>query len=354
MKRFLKVIAFALGGMILTGVIHPVPAAADEITVTSWGGAYSMSQREAYHKPYSQETGITVLEDEWGGELAAIRVQVDTGNYKWHVMLDATSTVLAGCDEGILEQIDYDKLGGRDQFLPGSTLDCGVPTDSYATIYAYDGDHYPESGPRPATMADFFDLKKFPGKRGLYKSPEGNLEIALIAEGVPTNKVAEMLASEGGVDRALAKLDTIKDQVIWWETGAQAPQLLADGEVVMTTAWNGRIYDAVANEGKNFVSVWDGQRLDYEYWMIPKGHPEKDKALDFIAFASRPEVMANQSKYISYGPTTKAALKLINPDILPHLPTAPENKKNSFRRDTQWWADHGEVLRERFSVWLTQ
>ncbi len=234
--------------------IEPEVAVGDEITVASWGGAYQTSQREAYFKPYAKEAGVNVLEDEWSGDLAQIRVQVETGNYKWHVIDVETDHVLGGCDQGVLEEIDYSLLGGVDAFLPGTAHECGVGTISWATIYAYDADVWPE-GNRPTMMADFFDLSKFPGKRGMYKSPKFNFEFALIADGVPAKDVMSVLSAPGGVERAFAKLDTIKDQVVWWEAGAQAPQLLADKEVVMTTAWNGRIYDAVKKEGKNFVIV---------------------------------------------------------------------------------------------------
>ena len=347
----------ALAGLAAwTGLASPAPTLADELTAASWGGAYQESQRKAYYEPYMAEMGITELEDEWSGELSQIRVQVETGSYKWHVVDVETDHVLAGCDEGVLEPIDWDALGGMDRFVPGSAWECGVGTISWATVYAYDADNLPAewNGQVPTTMVDFFDLEKFPGKRGMYKSPKFNLEFALIADGVPAAEVYKALSEPGGIDRAFAKLDTIKDQVVWWEAGAQAPQLLADKQVGMTTAWNGRVYGANVTDGRNFVIVWDGQGTDYDYWVIPKGHPEKDKAMAFIVYASRADVMKNQSKYISYGPTVKDALPLISPDILMHLPTAPENTKNWFWVDGQWWADHREELTERFTAWLAQ
>ncbi len=354
MKQLERSGAVALAVLFLAGLSTLAPAAADDITVTSWGGAYSMSQREAYYKPYTAETGITVLEDEWNADVSQIRVQVETGNYKWHVVDVETDHVIAGCDEGVLEEIDYEKLGGRERFLPGAAHDCGVATISWATIYAYDGDIYPETGVHPQSMADFFDTERFPGKRAMWKTPKINLEFALIADGVPAVEVYDLLSTEDGLDRAFAKLATIKDHIIWWDAGAQAPQLLADGEVIMTTAYNGRIYNANVKEGRNFVIVWDGQAIDYDFWVIPMGHPEADKGMDFIVFASRPEIQSQQSRYISYGPTTYEALEKINPEILPDLPTAHENMKNAFSVDALWWADRREELTERFHVWLAQ
>ncbi|MBN33327.1 MAG: spermidine/putrescine ABC transporter substrate-binding protein [Rhodospirillaceae bacterium] len=357
MKGILSVSAAALSGVALVGLTAISPAQAeDTITAASWGGAYTASQREAYYKPAAKEIDMTVLEDEWGGTLAEIRVQVDTGEYKWHVIDGESGTAMAGCDEGVLAELDWDMLGGQDRFLPGAAHDCAVGTISWATIYAYNGDTF--SGDNaPTTMADFFDTETYPGKRGLYAgSPAASIEMALVADGVPTGEVYSYLEEneDEALDRAFAKLDSIRDDIIWWETGAMAPQLLADGEVAMTTAWNGRIYNAVVNEGKNFVIVWDGQIIDYDLWFIPAGHPEYDLGMKFIEYASRPEVMARQSQYISYGPTTNEAAELIDPDILQHLPTAPANLSNAMWSDTIWWADHEEELTERFQVWRSQ
>lgn len=355
MRRALTLAVLVITAAAIAGLVVPAPATAqDSITVTSWGGAYSESQRKAYYEPFLQKTKIKVLEDEWGGDMAQIRAQVQTGKFKWHVVDVETDHVLAGCDEGLIERLDYKAIGPMDQFLEGTTHDCGVATISWSTIYAYNADLYAAGAPRPTAAADFFDLKKFPGKRGMWKSPKHNLEFALIADGVPVKDVYEVLKTADGLARAFRKLDTIKSQIVWWEAGAQPPQLLADKVVVMSTAWNGRIYNAVVKDKKNFVIVWDGQSLDYDWFVIPKGHPQKDLALKFIAFASTPEVQANQSKYIAYGPTTKKALTLIPPAILKDLPTAPANTKNHFRVNAKWWADRREELTEKFNAWLAK
>ena len=181
-----------------------------------------------------------------------------------------------------------------------------------------------------------------------------NLEFALMADGVPREQVYSLLKTQAGVDRAFKKLDTIKKDVVWWEAGAQPPQLLASGEVVMTTAWNGRIYDADKKDGKNFKIVWDGQVPDYDFWVIPKGTKDVAAAYKFIAFASDAANMSNQSKYISYGPTNVDAIPKIAPAVLADLPTAPENARTELVQDYYFWGDHGEELRKRFNTWLAQ
>ncbi len=327
-------------------------AAAADITIVSWGGAYQESQRKAFIEPYATETGAKVTEEEYNGEIAKIRAMVETKSVTWDVIDVDTQTALAGCAEGVLEVIDWAKLGlDRSKFIGGDVTDCAVPNILYSTVIAYDTDKTPDG---PKTIADLFDMQKFPGKRALQKNPFVNLEWALLADGVPMEKVYETLSTPEGVDRAFKKLDTIKKDVVWWEAGAQPPQLLADGVVVMTSSWNGRIYNAVKSEGKHFAIMWDHQAYDWDWWAIPAGTPRLDEAYKFVSFASDPERMADQTNYISYGPANRDAAANVNPDVLPNLPSAPQNLTTAFGPDPQFWADHGEELRERFNAWLAQ
>jgi len=329
------------------------PAAAeDQLTITSWGGAYQESQREAYMKPFQKDTGTKITEEEYNGEIAKIRAMVEAKSVTWDVVDIDTQTALAACAEGILETIDWAKLGlDRSKFIGGDQFDCAVPTILYSTVIAYDTD---KLNPGPTSIKDLFDLQKFPGKRALQKNPFVNLEWALIADGVAIADVEKVLNTPEGVDRAFKKLDTIKSEIVWWEAGAVPPQLLADGQVVIASDWNGRFYDAVKKSGKHFKIVWDAQAPDWDLWAIPKGGPRTDLAYKFISYASQPETMANQTKYISYGPANKDAVPKIDPAVLPDLPTAPDNLKTVLYVDPQFWADKGEELRQRFNSWLNQ
>lgn len=335
-------------------VVMSIPGnAQDTLTVTSWGGAYTKSQEKAFFEPFAKQAGVKVLQDEWDGSAAKLKGMVETKQVTWDVVDVETSHALQGCDEGWLEKIDYTKLGGKDAFVPGAAMDCAVGTIVFGTIYAYDASKFPAGG--PTTMADLFDAKKFPGPRALRRSPKTTLEFALIADGVAPGEVYKVLGTPAGVDRAFKKLDAIKPSVkVWWSAGAQPPQLLADGEVVMTTAWNGRIFDAVKNSGKNFKIVWDGQGMDFNLWAQPKGSKNKAVADKFVAFTMNPDVMAQQSKFISYGPTLKAAIAKVPADILADLPTAPANTKTAFVVSGEFWADHDQELTERFNKWLSQ
>ena len=364
MKHALKL---GLSALALAAVVSTTTTAGAEeaITAVSWGGAYTMSQIKAYHEPFAQMTGIKVNSVDYNGGMAEIKAQVEAGNVSWDVVDVEISDAIKGCDEGLLERIDHsilppapDGTPATEDFLPGTLYDCAVSTIIWSTVYGYDDATIGDK--KPTTMADFFDLKTWPGKRSMRKTPKPNLEFALIADGVPTDKVYETLSTPEGVDRAFAKLDTIKNAMVWWEAGAQPPQLLADGEVVMATAYNGRLFNAVANEGKKFVIVWDGQVWDQDLWAIPKGSKNKEAALKFVAYSTDTQRLADQAKYISYGPARASSTALIGKDITgkidmgPQMPTAPDNFKNALQINSEWWADNQDSMNERFNAWLAK
>ena len=345
-----RVAAIALVASVL---VAQQASAQDTMTITGYGGAAQTSQRKAYFEPFSKTEGVKVLEEEWSGETAKLRGMVETGNVTWDVVNVETGHALQGCAEGWLEKIDYGPLGGKGAFQPGAAFECGVGITAYGTVIAYDASKFPNGGPQ--TLADFWDVKKFPGARSLRRTPWSTLEMALLADGVKREDIYTVLGTPEGVNRAFKKLDEIKPYVkVWWTAGAQPPQLLADGEVTMTTAYNGRIYNAVQESKKDFRIVWDGAALDWDVWAIPKGTKHLDLAKKFLEFALRPENQAEQTKYISYGPSRKEAAKLVDPAMLKNLPTAEENMKTAFNVSPEFWADHGEELTERFNNWIAQ
>ena len=364
MNRKFRLTSVAAISALALGLVA-APAQAESITVVSWGGAYTKSQIKAYHEPFTAMTGIAVQSEDYNGGLAEVKAQVEAGNVIWDLVDVEVSDLIRGCDEGLLEIIDHsilppapDGTPAAEDFLDGSLYECGIPTIVWSTIYAYDKSKF--SGAAPASLNDFFDTAKFPGKRGMRKLPKPNLEFALMADGVPADQVYEVLATDAGVDRAFAKLDTIKGDMLWWESGAQPPQMLADGEVVMTTAYNGRIFNAIATENKPFEIVWDGQVWDLDLWVIPKGAPNKEAALKFIAFSTDTQRLADQASWISYGPARKSSVAMIGKhadagiEMGPHMPTAPDNFKTALMNDFEFWADHTDELNERFNAWLAK
>jgi putative spermidine/putrescine transport system substrate-binding protein len=331
----MKKLSILFTAALLAGTAFAASArAGDELTVVSWGGAYSESQRKAYYEPY-MALGNKITEAEYNGEVAKIKAMVEANAITWDVI-----------------DIDWAKLGlDRSKFIGADLMECAVPTIVYGTVFGYDTSKLAEG---PTTINDFFDVAKFPGKRGIFKNPTVNLEWALIADGVDAKDVYTTLATPEGVDRAFKKLDTIKSELVYWEAGAQAPQMLADGQVVMVSAWNGRLQTAIDKDKKPFKIVWDHQGLDWDWWSITKGTPKIEEAYRFIAFASGASPQAEQTKHIAYGPANKDAIPNVDPATLPNLPTAPDNLKTAFNVDPQFWADHGDELKERFNAWLAK
>ncbi|GAB3626416.1 spermidine/putrescine ABC transporter substrate-binding protein [Pandoraea terrae] len=325
--------------------------AANTISVVTFGGAYEAAGKKAWFEPFTAKTGDQFSTESYDGGLAKLQAMEQAKNPTWDLMDLESNDAITACDEGLLEKIDKKTLGNTGDFLPNAISDCAVASMVWSTVYAYDTTTLKAA---PTTINDFFDLKKFPGKRGMRKSPKAAVEWALIADGVAPQDVYKVLGTPAGVDRAFKKLDTIKSSIVWWEAGAQAPQLLADGAVVMVQAYNGRIDDAIHKDKKPFKIVWDAQVYDFEWWGVPKGAKHAEAAKKFIASASTPQAYADLSKYIAYAPPRKNSIPLIDKARLNDLPTAPENFKRPLQINASFWADNADAITKRFQNWLTQ
>ncbi len=334
-------------------------SAEKELTVVSWGGSYTRSQMLAYVSPFRRLSGKWVAMETYSGGLEELRQQVETANVVWDVVDFELADLIRGCREGLLEKIDHgilppgsDGTPAGEDFIAGAFTDCGVGQTVWSTVVAYDNERV--GGAPPARLADFFDLKKFPGKRGLRRDPRVILEWALMADGVEADQVYAALATEDGQARAFAVLDRIKSSIVWWKSGSEPVALLDSDAVVMTSVWNGRMYRPITEDGKPFTILWDGQIWDIDSWGIPKGTYNLDKALDFVKFATGSRRLAEQTKYISYGPARLSSMALVAEATKAHLPTAADNMANALQTDAQWWATHHEELSAKFEQWLVK
>ncbi|MGA0843936.1 MAG: extracellular solute-binding protein [Arenicellales bacterium] len=354
------------------GTVLAVPAQAD-VTVVSWGGAYTMSQQKAYSDTYAPG-GINWVN--YNGGLGEVRAQVESGNVTWDIVDVLPHEARVGCDEGLFEELPRDVFTKApdgtsmddDMFVPIPN-DCVVPQIfwSYVPFYqkgTFDGN----AAGNPKTIADFFDVKKFPGKRGIHTWANATVEMALMADGVAPGDVYKTLSTKAGQDRAFAKLDTIKDHVVFWSAGAEPLELVKSGEVAMSLAYNGRIGAAVLSENAPFVTNWDGQVLEEEWLVLVKGSPNRDEALKFLIHASAPEQQAGQAKWITYAPMRKSGIDIIakseqagkpwfntGVNILPLMPNAGEaTSQKHLYADPVWWADNGDSISERFKAWMGQ
>lgn len=327
-----------------------LPALAQQqITVVNFGGANANAQKKAYYEPI-EKAGIKVVPVEYNGEQAKIKAMVETRKVTWDVVEVESPDAVRGCDEGLFEKLDYGRIAPKADFLPAAVTECAVGVFVWSTVMAYNGDKLKTA---PTSWADFFDVQKIPGKRGMRKGARYNLEFALLADGVAPADVYKVLATKAGADRAFKKLTELKPHIQWWEAGAQAPQFLVAGDVALTTVFNGRI-DAANREGRNLKIYWPGGIYDLDYWVIPKGAPNKDAAYKFIAFASQPENQAVYAQNIAYGPSNTKALARLDAKVLNDLPTSPANAKEALQFSVGFWADQGEALEKRFAAWATQ
>lgn len=344
-------------------------AIADETTliVVSWGGAYSASQQSAYHQPYmNANPGIIVISDDSAGVAASkLRAMTEAGNVIWDLIDVEAPTAITLCDEGLVDEINHDEqLAPAPDGTPASVdfgnsiiSPCFIPQIAYSTVFGYRSDAFDVA---PTKMEDVFDLVKFPGKRALERRPDTNMEWALIADGVAAEDVYKVLDTKEGIDRAFAKLDTIKDQVIWWTKGAQPMQLLADGEVVFGTGYNGRLFQAIVVDKQPIKMLWDGQALSLSGWVVPKDAPNKAEIMEYVRFATDTQRLADQASYISYGPLRASSAAIVGKhavlgiDMAPHMPTSAENMKGAFIYDFAWWADNKDDMTIRFEAWLAR
>ncbi len=344
-------------------------AMAQEMTIVSWGGAYTKSQQRAYHEPYSEKTGVTIINDDSAAEaVAKLRAMNEAGNVTWDVVDVVAADAIRLCDEGLAMEIDPDvHLAAAPDGTPASedfgdllVSDCFIPQIVYSTTFGYRTDLVGDTA--PTDVCAVFDTEAYPGKRSLEKRPINNMEWALICDGVAFEDVYDVLETSEGQDQALAKLDTIKDDVIWWSAGADTPQLLADGEIIMGSTYNGRLFSLIEEQNQPVAMLWDAQVFDLDGWIIPTGLSEErtKQALDYAFFATDTQRLADQAKYISYGPARASSAPLVGKhadlgiEMSPHMPTDPENAKRTFLYNYEFWADYRDDIDAKFQAWLAQ
>jgi len=346
--------------------------AAQEMTIVSWGGAYTASQMKAYHEPYmALNSSVTIINDDSSAEgVSKLRAMAEANNITWDLVDLEAADAIRVCDEGLAMEIDHnavlaaapDGTSATDDFGSMIVSDCFIPQIVFSTTFGYRTDKVPAGVEPPKGACDAFDLATYPGKRALNKRPVANMEWALICDGVAYEDVYDALETEEGVARAFAKLDTIKDQTVWWSSSAEPIQLLADGEVFMASAYNGRLFAMIAEQGQPVGMAWDWQMFDIDGWVVPAGLSEERTAavMKYLNFATDTQRLADQAKYISYGPARASSAPLVGLhaelgiEMGPHMPTDPNNAENTFVNNYEWWADYRDDMDARFQAWLSK
>ncbi|AXO14798.1 extracellular solute-binding protein [Thalassospira indica] len=344
----------------------------NDMTLVSWGGAYQNSQVKAYAEPYMEmHPEVSITWDESSNEaVAKMRAMNEANNMTWDLVDVVAADAMRLCDEGLAMEIDPNEIlaaapdgtSAEDDFGDLLVSDCYIPQIVYSTTFGYREDMVPDGTPAPTDICALFDTETYPGMRSLEKRPINNMEWALLCDGVAKDEVYDVLETPEGQQRALDKLATIKDSVIWWSAGADTPQLLADGEVFMGSTYNGRLFSAIVEQNQPIAMLWDAQVFDLDGWIIPAGLPEErlNRVLDFVKFATDTQRLADQAAYISYGPARLSSAPLVGKhaelgvDMAPHMPTDPANAKNTFLYNYEFWADYRDDIDAKFQAWLAQ
>ncbi|QDT43474.1 Spermidine/putrescine-binding periplasmic protein precursor [Gimesia alba] len=316
------------------------------LTVVSYGGgAYQKSHQIAFCEPFTKYTGRPINSVSWNAEYGKLKSMVASGNVKWNVVEVTAAQFARGKSEGLFEKLTLKPAEG--DFLFKSIDDYGIANVYWGTVMAYNSDAFPNK--KPQTWRDFFDVKSFPGDRALYDDPRGNLEFALLADGVAIEDLYPI-----DVDRAFKKLDTIKKEVrVWWSDGTQPVQLLLTNTVQLTSAWNGRIFALETNKDQIGFS-WDGAGLELDYWVIPRGAANVSASSRFINFASSAYPLAQQVQMIGYGPVNKKSISLIPKAVAKQLPTYESNWNKAFVVNAEWWSENEEAVKTRWVAWKNQ
>jgi putative spermidine/putrescine transport system substrate-binding protein len=357
-RRVLLALAVLLIGAVaaLFFLTRPPPV----LTVMTWPGIYGRAQTNAQMHPYGADKNVDVRPALWDGDLADVRTMVEKRQYRADVIDFEMPKAVQACKDKLLERIDPAILpAGADgepaarDFVAGALGPCWVGSQVYSQVIVFS----PKLENMPATLADFFDVKKFPGRRALSRaSAKFNLEMALLADGVAPGDVYKTLETTDGLDRAFAKLKALHP--IWAHDSVDALAWLKDGQAVMVTALNGDVANL-----KDFTPggvIWDHQLYEMDAFGIPAGSPNRDRALDYIGYATSSAPLAGVADWVPYGPARHSSLPLVktNPEtgqaMSALLPTAPENFRNAFAVDSGWWLAHGAGIDSRWREFVSQ
>ena len=322
-----------------------------QITIATWSGPYGTAQEVEVFKPFTRETGITVRIARNDGDILPL-IKSSGKTPPWQVVDLEHAPLTRGCAEGRFEKLDHAALLGKaalPDFIPGTLHPCGIGQLIWSQVVAYDATQLSTSP--PSSLADFFDVARYPGKRGLYSRAEGNLEIALMADGTPPEDVYQLLRTTEGLERAFSKLITLSEDAVFWSQGDGPERLLNEGKVVMSTAYAGRFQRPRSGARRPVGLMWTNQLWRTSYWAIPSDGGELAYAQRFISFATDAERLARLAVRLRFGPARKSAMDLIPATAREDLPTARSQFHDALRVDAGFWSEMGPSLEERFQAW---
>ncbi len=336
-------------------------AMAETLSVVSWGDTYEKAQNATIFKPFSISSGVTVNVVKYSGSIDGLVKRAESGG--WDVIDMTEDQAIRACEQGLLIRLNpeeiiipYRNTDIEEDFMPGSFRDCSIAHSVYSSVVAFDERAF--KGEKPEQIADFFDLKRFPGKRAIRRDPSDILEWAMIAEGIPIRQVYDLLSTERGMRVAFARLETIRDQIVWWDKPQEAAKLLAEGKVSMAAGFNDGFFDLANEKNMPITIIWDAQIMDYAVWAIPASSKNIELGKQFIGFATTIDRMAELAEHIPYGPSRMSAFGRVGRhwksqvQMREHLPNSSSNYKRALRRQSYWYTRTSALRHRRFNSWL--
>ena len=313
-----------------------------KVVFASWGGIYQEASKKGYCDSFAAKTGATVIQD-GPVDYAKLRTMIASGSPTWDVVDVTIDFLYNAAQDGLFEKIDTSIVDVKS--IPSKYVhEYGIANIVWSYNIAYNTKNFP-NGNHPKNWAEFFDIKKFPGRRALRDRVNPMLEIGLLADGVPFDKLYPL-----DVDRAFKKLDSIKKDSVWWTTNSQSQQLMVDGECTLGILNNGRIYDSV-QKGASLGIEWGQNLQSVDYLVVPKGSKQKDAAMGLIAEMMLAQSQATVSNIMPLAPTNPESFKLINKDVAPWLSTETKNAAQGFPVDEEYWRVNQKMLSERWAAW---
>ena len=345
------------GLALLLACCGPATGAPTELVIATWGGAYEAAQRAALFAPFTEATGIAIRTVAYDGGPDIL------GAEKPDLVDMAMSEAIAQCEAGRLRPLPHgdlpdgaDGTPARSDFLKDTMQRCALTHTIYATVLAYDSRAFP--GRPPTRIGDLFDTEHFPGPRALRRAPAAKLEWALMASGVPRREIYNLLSTDRGLDLAFERLERLRDDLVWWQDGAEPVALLESGRAVMASGYNGRFFSARLSGDSPIEIIWDGQIQEHQTWVIPRGAEHPEAAWAFVRFATGTPALTAFAERIAYGPARASAARLVRRhpeagiDMRPHIPTHPYNSRNAIAMDEAWYARTLDRIRHRFEAWV--
>lgn len=323
-------------------------ASPNDLTIVTRDESLLRAIEGAYVKPFTLATDLAVQQDVWEGGIDALRTHAKAAESAWTLVLVDAEELATGCNEGLFERLEWSAIGGKDHYMPQAVSDCGLGAVIGNTVLAWDRDKLPVS----PSWSDFWDVAKFPGKRGLRKGVRGNLEIALLADGVAPADVYKILATSDGLDRAFRKLDQLRPYIVWWSAEPEAAHILSSGDVLMTSAPSAQIATKARTAHRNFGMQFAASLFEVHSWAVIKNSPAVRTALQFLYFTGTPAIEVKLLQSSGESGLAKGVNDGVAPELLAMSPSNPANLSGALRSDAGFWRDNLPKLRQRYDAWM--